>query len=134
MGLAVSEFAGLSALLDLLVEIYCYAIGVCPELFEVEYYSFRFLHLPSVLILPKLLLNFIVYRYRGITLVRKTAKQKILEYIEMSNEPVTSEQIVKGTGVRLGTVYFYCTLLISEEKIERHRGIRGLFVSKEEKA
>ncbi len=67
-------------------------------------------------------------------MVRKTAKQKILEYIEMSDEPVTSDQIVKNTGVRLGTVYFYCTLLISEGKIERHRGIRGLFVPKEEKA
>jgi len=64
-------------------------------------------------------------------LVRKTAKQKILEYVDMSDEPVTTEQIVEETGVTLSTVYFYCTILTKEGAIERYKGIRGLFVVKE---
>ena len=64
-------------------------------------------------------------------MVRKTAKQKILEYVDMSDEPVTPNQIMKGTGVKLTTIYFYCTVLTQEGAIKRHRGIRGLFVPKE---
>ncbi len=65
-------------------------------------------------------------------MVRKTAKQKILEYVDMSDEPVTTDQIVEATGVKLSTVYFYCTVLTKEGAIERYKGIRGLFVLKEE--
>ena len=64
-------------------------------------------------------------------LVRKTAKQKILEYVDMSDEPVTPNQIMEATGVKLTTIYFYCTVLTKEGAIKRYRGIRGLFVPKE---
>jgi len=57
-----------------------------------------------------------------------TIREKILTYIKEKGEPVTSKELSEELGLSKNTVYYNTTILVTAEKIERYKGLAGLFV------
>lgn len=56
----------------------------------------------------------------------------ILDALKGSDEPLCTDDLVRLTGVKRGTVYWNTTLLVREGSIRRYKGIPGIFELEED--
>lgn len=56
------------------------------------------------------------------------AREKILNYVKEKGAPVSSKELSTELGLPKNTVYYNTTILVAAEKIERYRGLAGVFI------
>jgi len=59
------------------------------------------------------------------------ARDKILEIMKNSKEPISTDEIVNKTRLPRSTVHYNTTVLVKEGKLKRFKGLPGVFVSVE---